>query len=110
MSEAIYDSEIAPELLRLAKRCQEVGMSFIAQVEFEQGKTARTDIELPEATSKQKLVHWASRSNGNVDSLFLAVDRHARKVGHSSIYLKLAGNDNVQYAGNEVAAIAITNP
>lgn len=32
--EAIYDTEIAPELARLAKRCREVGMSLVADVEW----------------------------------------------------------------------------
>lgn len=109
MSEEIYDREIAPELLKLATRCKELGMSFIAQVEYAPGETSRTDLELPDASSKQKLVHWAARCNGNVDSLFLTVDRHAAKVGHSSIYLQMAGNKNVKFTGNETAAISITS-
>lgn len=110
MSEEIYDQEIAPELRRLAERCKELGMSFIAQVEFSAHNTARTEVEIPGASCKQKLVHWAARSNGNVDSLFMAVDRHGKEHGHSSIYLKLAGNDNIKYSGNEVAAIAVITP
>jgi hypothetical protein len=30
--EAFYDKEIAPALMALAKRCEEAGMSIVAQV------------------------------------------------------------------------------
>lgn len=110
MSEKIYDEEIAPELLKLANRCRELGMSFIAQVEFEHGETGRTDSECPGASCKQKIVHWAARAEGNVDRLFLAVDRHGKEHGHSSIYLQMAGNKNIQFTENETAAITITTP
>lgn len=115
-NEEIYDSEIAPELLRLAKRCESLGMSFIACVEYDpaNGGIGRTDFQMPDEAGKlssaQRLTHWAARSNGNIDKLFLACDRHGKQHGHSSIYLQLAGNKNVKYSGHEMAAITVTQP
>lgn len=106
-NEQIYDEEIAPELMRLAKRCEELGFSFCANVEWEPGETGRTAVQMPDAGCKQLLVHWASKCNGNVDALIMAIDRHAREHGHSSSYLYQLGNKNVQYSGNEFAALTV---
>lgn len=40
--EKFYDTEIAPELLRLAKLCQDKGLSFVAGVEWAPGDLGRT--------------------------------------------------------------------
>lgn len=115
-SEEIYDKEIAPELLRLCNRCKELGMSFVASVEFDAPNAGygRTEFQMPDEGGKlsaaQRLVHWAARSEGNIDRLFMACDRHGKLHGHSSIYLQLAGNKNVKYNGGETAAIAVTSP
>lgn len=112
--EEIYDSEIAPVLLKLVNRCQEVGMSFVACVEYDPANQGygRTEFQMPDEGGKlsaaQRLVHWAARSEGNIDKLMMACDKHGREHGHSSMYLQLAGNKNVKYTGNEVAAIAIS--
>lgn len=113
-NEEIYDAEIAPELMRLAKRCEELGMSFVACVDFdpECGGIGKTEFQAADERGKlsaaQRLVHWAARCNGNIDRLFLTCDRHAQKHGHSSFYLSLCGNKNVRYSENEMAAITIT--
>lgn len=112
--EKIYDEEIAPKLLELCKRCKELEMSFIASIEYDPENSGRgtTEFQMPDEKGKlssaQRLVHWASRCEGNIDRLFLACDRHAREHGHSSIYLELAGNKNVKFSGNEFAAFTIT--
>lgn len=89
--EAIYDAEIAPELARLAKRCEDVGMSFVAEVEWnpaEQGG-GRT-IALAEGSSfGVRLVELACRCMGNVDALITAILKHARKYGHNSLYVAM---------------------
>lgn len=115
-NEEIYDAEIAPELLKLCKRCQELGMSFVACVEYDAANQGigRTEFQMPDEGGKlsaaQRLVHWAARSQGNIDKLFMACDRHGREHGHSSMYLELLGNKNVKYTSNEVAAIAVMSP
>lgn len=115
-NEEIYDAEIAPELLKLCKRCQELGMSFIACVEFDPPNMGigRTEFQNPDEVGKlsaaQRLTHWAARSQGNIDKLFMACDRHGREHGHSSVYLHRLGNKNIKYDGREMAAIAMVVP
>jgi hypothetical protein len=114
--EKLYDEEIAPKLLELCKLAQKHGMSFVACVEYDPTNAGygRTEWQAPDEGGKlsaaQRLVHWAARSEGNIDRLMMAVDRHGREHGHSSIYLQMAGNKNVKYTGNEVAAITVTSP
>ena len=115
-NEAFYDAKIAPVLLKLAEQCKKRGMSFIASVEYD-AKTegiGRTEFQMPDEGDKlsaaQRLVHWAARSQGNIDRLFMACDRHGKEHGHSSVYLQMVGNKNVKYTGNEVAAIAVMSP
>lgn len=115
-NEEVYDSEIAPELLKLCKRCQELGMSFLACVEYdaENSGIGRTEFMMPDELGKlsaaQRMTAWAARAHGNIDKLMMAIDRHGREHGHSSVYLQMAGNKNVKYSGTEVAAIAIISP
>lgn len=115
-NEEIYDAEIAPELLKLGKRCQELGMSFLACVEYDPINMGigRTEFQMPDEVGKlsaaQRLTHWAARSQGNIDKLFIACERHGREHGHSSVYLQLIGNKNVKYDGRETAAITIVAP
>lgn len=96
-NEEIYDAEIAPALLKISQRCQELGFPFVACVEWEQkeGQRGRTEFCPPtnnpetRPTAAQLLVHYAARSNGNVDALLMGVMKDSRKYGHSSIYLKM---------------------
>jgi len=111
--EEIYDAEIAPVLLGLAKKCAELQMAFIACVEYDPANEGigRTEFcpvdERGKLSAAQRLTHWAARSFGNLDKLMIACDTHARKHGHSSIYLTMAGNKNVKYDGTETAALTI---
>lgn len=113
-NEKFYDENVAPVLLKLAQQCQKRGMSFLASVEYdpENGGRGRTDFQMPDQKDKlsaaQRMVHWAARCDGNIDSFFIACDRHGKEHGHSSIYLQMAGNKNVKFSGNEIAAIAVT--
>jgi hypothetical protein len=116
-NEEFYDTEIAPILKDLCAKCMAREMSFVASVEYDplNAGRGRTEFQMPTkpvllTSCGQLLVHWAARCNGNVDSLIMAIDKHAREYGHSSIYLQQLGNKNVQYSGNEVAAIMITTP
>ena len=86
-----YDAEVAPLLLQAAQRCEKLGMSMIANVEYAPGEHGRTDCEAPGADLAQRVVHWAARAGNNVDSLILAIMRHANEHGHSSICLKTLG-------------------
>lgn len=115
-NEEFYDKEIAPALKQLCDKCMEREMAFVACVEFdpENQGYGRTEYqpkdEAGKLSSAQRLVHWAARSAGNIDKLFMACDKHGREHGHSSMYLSLIGNKNVKYTGHEMAAIAIISP
>jgi hypothetical protein len=94
--EEIYDSEIAPALLKIATRCKELGFPFVAAVEWDsavEGQRGRTEFcpkdDEKRPSAAQLLCHYAARSNGNIDSMLMAVMRGARQYGHSSIYLKM---------------------
>lgn len=97
--EKIYDTEIAPALLKIAQRCQELGFPFIACVEWERADGQRghtefcpaTDNQETRPTSGQLLVHYAARSKGNIDAMLMGVINDSRKYGHSSIYLQQLG-------------------
>lgn len=70
MSEREYDEIIAPMLLAVAKRCEELGMSLIARVEWEPGESGITQIG-PMTSSGQWLTLYAAHSHGNIDKLCL---------------------------------------
>lgn len=114
-NEEIYDAEIAPELLKLMKRCEELGFAFVANVEWEVGETGRTEFcPATDATgtrpsAKQLLVHYAARCHGNIDAMLMAVVKDAARYGHSSMYLKMLGCDNLVDTGG-TCAFAITSP
>ena len=90
-NEKYYDEVIAPKLLEVSRLLSAKGMSFVAQVEYDFGETGRIEYLDSGASTKQKTVHWAARSNGNVDALFMAIERSSRIAGHSSIYLTQLG-------------------
>lgn len=107
-----YDAEIAPLLLAVAKKCQELGFPMVASVEWEPGETGRTETHPPWGkngfpSAKQRLVHYAARCNGNIDAMLIAVLRDAEKSGHSSICLKQLGCSNLVDTGGSIA-FAIT--
>ena len=90
-NEEIYDKEIAPALLELCKKAQDLGFSFVASVEWERGENGRTEYQPPanKVGIAQLLVHWAARCNGNVDNLIWTIKKHGKEHGHSSIELRL---------------------
>lgn len=73
--EAIYHAEIAPELSRIAKRCEDCGMSLVAEVEWNPAERAggRT-VTLAEGSSFAiRLVKLAAEVQGNIDGMFIAL-------------------------------------
>jgi hypothetical protein len=112
--EKIYDELIAPKLMECATLCKEHGFAIACSVEWEPGETGRTEAHGPwnvdgMPSAKQKLVHWAARCNGNIDAFLFAVLKDANKNGHSSVFLKQLGCDNIVDTGG-TAAFTITSP
>jgi hypothetical protein len=67
-TEQEYDEIIAPMLADVAKRCNEMGMSLIARVEWEPGESGITQIG-PMNSAGQWLTQMAAHSHGNIDKL-----------------------------------------
>lgn len=89
--EIMYDEAIAPKLLDLAKECEQLGLSFLAVVEFRPGETGRTISLRSGSGFGIRLCDAAAKANGNLDVLILAIERYATKNGHSSVYLSMLG-------------------
>jgi hypothetical protein len=89
--ETIYDKEIAPQLLALSNRCQEVGMQFVAEVEWAPGEGGTTVAINEHASLAVRLVHVAAQALGNVDSIFIWISKYATAHGHNSIFLHRLG-------------------
>lgn len=88
MSEQFYDEHIAPELAKLGKLCQDKNVPFCAVVEYAPGKIARTEYPGP-AGMEMQIAQMAARCNGNVDALFIGIQKYAAQHGHNSVFLKL---------------------
>jgi len=89
--EEIYDNIISPSILRSGKCCEKHGLSMVAVVEYGKDDRGVTTTIAPEASYAMYLTDLAVRSRGNVDTLIMALCKHARKHGHSSIMLKQLG-------------------
>lgn len=89
--EQIYDNEIAPEIMKLAERCQDRGMSLFAAVDYGSNEEALGITAGPNKNSglQWKLISWAAGCKGNVDLLIGQILKHAEEHGHSSAYVEL---------------------
>lgn len=75
MSEATYDEEIAPALLKIVERCKELGMPFVSHVEYAPGETGITQ-HIPDSATAQMHMTWmAAHCHGNFDALAINVMR-----------------------------------
>lgn len=71
-TEQQYDEIIAPMMLEIAKKCEELGMSLIARIEWEPGESGITQTG-SFASVGQYLTHIAAHSHGNIDKLCLTL-------------------------------------
>ena len=91
MSEQIYDEQIAPKLLEVGKICEQHGLPLVAQVEYAPGDFGTTKFLPDNSSLLMKLMFVTAACGNNVDRLFMAIERHAREHGHSSVYLHRLG-------------------
>ena len=89
--EAFYDREIAPVLLELAGKCQANEMSLFAVVEWAPGEQGRTISLRKHHGLGIRFANLAAAMNGNVDGLFIEIEKYAREHGHNSAYLSRLG-------------------
>jgi hypothetical protein len=93
--EAVYDTEIAPELSRLAARCQDCGMSLVAEVEWNPAETAGgLTVTLAEGSSFAiRLVKLAADVKGNIDSLFIALRKSNTPGIENTLVMRVLSRD-----------------
>lgn len=71
-NERFYDEVLAPQLASLANQAMERGMGFVACVEYDQGATGTTSINIgPDSGIGIQLVHVISLCRGNIDLFFM---------------------------------------
>ena len=75
--------------MRLAKLCEARGLPFVSCVQYGPEDTLETCMLPPNPGIKSLMAYWGVKAHGNVDSLMIAVQRHAMKHGHSSAVLSL---------------------
>ena len=78
-TEAFYDSEIAPVLADLAKRCTDRGMSFVAAVEYVPGNHAGTYMMVEGACLQMEMIRMCSKTAPNVDSYLINLIRFCKE-------------------------------
>ena len=89
--EEIYDREIAPALLALAKKCEGHGFSIVAMVEFALGETGSTLSLRAGSGIEIRMALMAAQSLGNADALIGALLQHGKEHGHNSAFLHQLG-------------------
>lgn len=82
-NEEFYDKEIAPALLELCKKCEERGIGFIAQVEYQPGDFGRTANVPKDAHMAMKMLHMCALARDNVDAYVIGLGRYAQENGVS---------------------------
>lgn len=80
-NEKWYDSEIAPVLSELGKRCNERGVSFISCVEYNPGDRGGTYYLTKDAGVAMIMLRVCAMSAPDVDSYIINLKRYADRTG-----------------------------
>lgn len=92
--EALYDSEIAPALLAIGKRCEELGIPFTAAIEYKPGEVGQTHYMPDEACISMQISHRGAACLGNFDAVCISLLRYLHRRGidaSASYFLKPPG-------------------
>jgi len=81
MSEALYDERVAPLLAEVSKICAELGMPFLALVEYEKDKRGETRVILPDEGLAMAMARGVAKFGVDIDSYLLGLIRHCNKNG-----------------------------
>jgi len=90
-NEKFYDEQIAPELARLGKLCQDRNMSFIAAVEFDPSNVGYGQtVTLGEGRSAaMAMLYYLIKSGNNIDKFLIAVMRDTNLKHDESMFLRM---------------------
>lgn len=91
--ESIYDEQIAPLMAQLLEICQREGIPMFASFQYSADGFCSSALGTGHCVFKHynALLQCAENNGVNVDKYMNWVAKDARKNGHGSIYLKLAG-------------------
>ena len=78
-NEEWYDAEIAPELMKLAKACEDRGVAFVASVEYEPGERGATYVLPKDAGLEMVMLHHCAKMGANLDGYVLGLRRYAKE-------------------------------
>jgi hypothetical protein len=97
VSEAIYDAELAPALLAIGKRCEELGIAFLVYVEYEPGEIGRTRCLPKDASLGAHIVDICAGTAPNIDAYILNLGRfckdHNIDTGASMVMRRTFGKE-----------------
>lgn len=80
-TEKIYDKEIAPKLLEIAKICEANGIPFLALVEWSPGNIGRTDLRTKDECIEMIMVRHCAKTAPNIDGYVLGLAKWANREG-----------------------------
>ncbi len=79
--EEIYDQQIAPLLLQVAKLCEQHGMAMVATVEFAPNNRGCTHTLPADAGLAMKMAYLLTKTGVNVDGYIINLVRMCRELG-----------------------------
>jgi len=95
MSEKFYDEEIAPRLKEIGKLCKEIGMPFLAVVEYVPGMIASTQLPTKDECIEMVIIRHCAKTAPNIDGFIIGLSRWAKEnninVSGSMVMNQLAG-------------------
>lgn len=89
-AEEIYDQDIAPKLLEIAKLCKENNFNFIATCHYHK-ESGGTTLQISRPNIVTRMIIWAIESKGNLDLFFFKALRYTKNVcpDHNSMVIDM---------------------
>ena len=79
MNEEIYDKEIAPKLMEIAKLCEKEEIPFLSVVEYSPGLVGRTELQTKDECIKMVMVRHCAKTAPNIDGYIIGLSRWGKK-------------------------------
>ena len=97
MTEKIYDEEIAPKLLEIAKLCEAKRIPFLALTEWSPGKVGRTELKVENECIEMLMVRHCAKTAPNIDGYIIGLGKWAKEKNvrmDASIVMRKMFSDN----------------
>lgn len=92
-TEQEYDKQIAPLLKDVAEKCDKLGMTMIARIEWQKGEAGITQIGRDKMGMEQLLTTYAAHARGNFDLLTMTLKKNCDTPGTSMVMRMVYPND-----------------